>query len=398
MDHKNNISYLSLLPGLRRSCTYEKYVEPSEANKRYETVTSNTSFTVDDIEPLIHLLLQCPAGPLKHRIFQQHESQGTCWHDTLFMLLFNCDVLKPIIENYSRKFLEISLELGYSDLKYIVNYSFNKGSPEIAKRFQIEGNNPELKLFFWEFLVHAIKRNLLLNYLFLKHSEIIMNTEKQNLTEFRKRRKSINAWAFNERHCSLKRALSTINRGMHCENFQLLKEQVAIFLRHISRDTISLQPFFSSWLPSMIEAYYFGLDTRHINGSFKCSDNWYHYDNELGLFDFTPEDSKKISEFGVKGFQQISDPPAGIVKIVLILRNDEGVETSMPINFERKNSPPFTVYEELSPDFSFVILNNRSSKEGGKRNKQLGKRLRTRHHKKLMGSFSTSHRTFKSRT
>jgi hypothetical protein len=346
----------------------------STGSVRAEKVTSEkiekAPFTPEDIEPILSLLSRCPQEVSMSRVFRQHGVLGTCWYDSLIIMLFENQRLKPYIMPFVDAAFRIYvandiLDLSYATVrvktnaekatdreafenykqygivrrnaKYIekpnlisTNYKLNL----LAYTFQrITSSPPEIDLKHWQFFANAIQRYMLLGYLFHKHPE-------ERDKPLRSRRKSYNTVSFESVHGELRGKIGAVFCG--ADN-RVIKNVIAEFtnlINFISKGTMSIIPFVPEkapgagamrpfWAPTIpenwwkqtniakekIEGYYIVINRAdnpklgHVISLYKCGDQWTIFDNDHGILVLNPEESSNISGKGIKSVDYIYSPP-----------------------------------------------------------------------------------------
>jgi hypothetical protein len=337
----------------------------STGSVRAEKVTNEkiekAPFTVADVEPILSLLSRCPQEVSMSRVFRQHGVLGTCWYDSLIIMLFENQRLKPYIMPFVDAAFRIYvandiLDLSYSTVRTKTNtekaadrerfenykeYGLVRRNAEyieepilistnyklnlLAYTFQrITSSPPEIDLKHWQFFANAIQRYMLLGYLFYKHPE-------ERNKPLRARRQSYNTISFESLHGNLRGKIGAVFCG--ADN-RVIKNVIAEFtnlINFIGKGTMTIIPFVPEkapgegamrpfWAPTIpenwwrqtniakerIEGYYIVINREdnprlgHVISLYKCSEQWSIFDNDHGILVLSPEESADISRKGIK--------------------------------------------------------------------------------------------------
>jgi hypothetical protein len=329
----------------------------------------NAPFTEADVEPLVRMTTQCPLDDLTTRIFQQHSKGQTCWHDAFFMLSFHANPLKEATEEHARLFLRTLLELGYKDLAYAEGYDSLHVKPSAVARVFKE-KYADLPLQFWEMYCLALQRFLLLNYLFLKDAE---SRGKRSLFQ---RRKSISENEFTRLHSDFKgMALFAKGPGLWCYNVPKLKQSVSAFIKAGTAGKYEMLPIMTPAKELRdIQGYYIWQEMTHVFCLFRCGEDWFVFDNEVGAAPFSKADSEKLSSVAIRSMKVgDSEEHADKVQYKFILADETEVATLVPKLAESAEKTIPIRYGKINPSSSFVLA-RRTADGGGKKTRRRRKR------------------------
>jgi hypothetical protein len=311
---------------------------PSGWNRRFNTTNSNSNnsnqnkpptnasipFGAEMIEPMMELFEPCPAGEFGLRVFQQHIKQGTCWNDSMYMIVFNSDELKPFIRPILRRLMELNAEEGTLDFGTV-------GTPVVklhgfAQTLRAEFN-PSGSIAVWELFVLNAQRYLQLLYLFL-HDPSVKNTvanQTINYSRLMTRRKSLQCNTYTDLHAFTKSSLTYETFGAH-DSHELIVS-VNYFLKSISPEGYTYK--FDDIQPadhSTIHGYYL-IKYKHVISLFRCNGVWILYDNEIGSEQLSPDDSAKLDGTILKEFGKTFTHTT--CTYTIILENDEQIQVEM---------------------------------------------------------------------
>lgn len=313
---------------------------------RRPTCTDITTapFTAEDVEPLVAMVTACPINELSTRVFQQHHTMGTCWHDSLIMILFHINPLKETVQEHARFLLEFLLRddtYGQGDLVYggqkaikvkygtetynnVENINPSQKVSAISEAFR--ERYPQLPRSFWDLYVLALQRFLLLNYMFLKPGLLTQGIEtapKSLLT----RRKSIAESNFTSLHSYFKQsALKATGAGLWCYNIGALVPTFDGFISLYTNNRYKLYKFTEQNLVD-IQAYYIWIAMTHVISLFKCGNQWFVFDNDEGVAPFSEEDSVKLSTIQILSMRA-GDDPKNSMKFVYTFQLTDGSNVS----------------------------------------------------------------------
>jgi hypothetical protein len=328
---------------------------------RNEPSRNTAPFEPSDIEPLVEICLQCPEGALTSRVFQQHRKHGTCWHDSLYMILFQADFMKPVLAEHIRLFLTTMLELGHTDLVYSIRTTNEyKEKDEIIKeeifdritKIQAIGKKFRevidygLPLQWWEFYCIALHRYILLGYMFLKSAEPIE-------PRLYKRRGSIAPQNFETLHRNFK--ISVLNMwytGLYCSNFAPLKKAVVQFISVATKGAMAIYPIDVS--PPEKQAIYIGLGDKHVVCLFVCGGAWYVYDNDIGVAKILAEDAVKLSSLPLKSIKISLNATRDSIEYEFKIE-DAPITIGIPFEPSPEYKAGKVFYSTINPEYSFVI-------------------------------------------
>ncbi len=330
-------------------------------------------FTAEDVEPLVAMVTACPVNELSTRVFQQHHTMGTCWHDSLIMILFHINPLKPVVQEHARFLLQLLLDesaIGRGDLVYggqqtkkvkygneeynsVVYINASQKVSAISEAFR--ERYPQLPRSFWDLYVLALQRFLLLNYMFMKPGMLtqgIAEPPRSLLT----RRKSIAESNFTTLHSYFKQsALKAQGAGLWCYEIGKLAPTFEAFISMYTNNQYKLYSFSDNGLTD-IQAYYIWVAMTHVISAFKCGNQWFVFDNDEGIAPFSEADSAKLSTTQMVSMNAADDPTNPMMFVYtfrLIDGSTVSAATSKQTDSEKKVGPP--AYGGINVAASFVI-------------------------------------------
>jgi hypothetical protein len=346
----------------------------STGSVRVEKVTNSriekAPFTVADIEPILSLLSRCPQEVSMSRVFRQHGVLGTCWYDSLIIMLFENQRLKPYIMPFVDAAFRIYvandiLDLSYATVRVKTNaekatdreafenykqYGIVRRNAEyieepilistnyklnlLAYTFQrITSSPPEIELKHWQFFANAIQRYMLLGYLFHKHPE-------ERNKPLRARRQSYNTISFESVHGEMRGKIGAVFCGADNRVIKNVIVEFTNLINFVGKGAMSIIPFVPEkapgagaarpfWAPTIpenwwkqtniakekIEGYYIVINRKdnpklgHVISLYKCGDQWTIFDNDHGILVLSPDESANISGKGIKSVDYTYLPP-----------------------------------------------------------------------------------------
>jgi hypothetical protein len=385
----------SLFPGgmgasLCVASTLSKPNSESTFNRRPECQPIRSApFTAADIEPLVKMATQCPVDALSTRVFQQHASMGTCWHDAFMMILLHIDPLKPSVQEHSQLLLKTLLDSGHNDLVYggeraikatyggeeynNVEY-INAGQKVMSVSEAFRERYPTLPRSFWDMYVLALQRFLLLNYMFYK-PELLPGAPPKALFL---RRKSIGEENFTRLHKYFKEsALKAPGPGLMCWSFPKLAPTLKAFVSQNTGNQYDVYPIGTSGLTD-IQAYYIWMEMIHVFSLFKCGGQWFVYDNDEGVGPFSAEDSAKLSTILIKDMD-VADDPADPLTFVYEFTLADGSKVNARVNKSVDNPEKMgaSSYGKINGAASFVVAATSPAAKNAKGGRRIRRRLKT---------------------
>jgi hypothetical protein len=285
------------------------------------------------IDSMMGILEQCPTGEFGMRVFQQHGSEGTCWNDAMYMLLFNTDELKPRMRAIMRRLMELNAAEGNLDFGDVGTEDVKLNRLALALRAEFD---PRGSLAVWELLTINMQRYIQLVYMFLIDVSVRNAAPKENIKHSRlmTRRKSIQCATYSKFHDFTRPSLTYGSYGSQTSGRFI--GSVNIFLKSVSPEgyIYSIHHARDDIDSEFIHGYYFEK-YGHVVSMFKCNGIWTFYDNELGAIIFSPEDSAKLDASAVKEFGKIFTHDT--CTYVFLLKDNEEVSVVFDYNGPPKN-------------------------------------------------------------
>lgn len=360
----------SLFPGGMGAslCVTASSMGPPAFNRRPECQPITAApFTATDIDPLLKLVTQCPVDDLSTRVFQQHASMGTCWHDAFMMILFHIDPLKPAVQEHAKLLLEKLIEIGNSDLVYGGQRAI-KATYRGEEYNDIEYINPAQKVMsisevfrekypglprsFWDMYVLALQRFLLVNYMFYK-PEILGPARPKGLFM---RRRSIAENEFSTLHSYFKEtALKAPGAGLFCGSIGRLAPTIQ---EYVKQNTGNQYDVYRIGTPGVtdIQAYYIWMQYIHVFCLFKCGGLWFNFDNDIGVAPFSAEDSAKLSSVPIVDMDVADDhkdPMAFVYEYTLADGSKVSARANKATETPEKMGP--SRYGKINGAASFIV-------------------------------------------
>ena len=351
--------------------------------------TNTAPIAPTDVPKILEVLMPCPVGPYALRVFQQHGSVGTCWQDSMFIMLFNADWFKPILGEHVQFYMDRFFANGDTDLVYAkppteVEVDDYNADPEFnnagvfkgyKKKKQLEVNrtskikpiavafreryNLGLPLAFWEYYCLNLHRYILLGYLFYKYPDMTPELQSarkpSNLT---RRRGSIAGKNYSILHKNFKGVVFRHPEiGICPRSIQQFRTWFTEFISKLSNGNFTLKSFNEKSISaSEIEGYYFGLygtkGEKHVLSLFICEGTWFLYDIDVGCIPLSAEDGAKLKASRIKSFKSEATK-TGQYSYLLTLENGSTVSVLMPFN-KGDGSGSST---NLGPSYSTIIGN-----------------------------------------
>jgi hypothetical protein len=292
-------------PGLLASSSTTGSVRVKYVN--YTNIESSP-FTVDDIGPILEILSNCPEKVSMSRVFRQHSYLGTCWYDSLIMMIFENQDIKPYIIPFVEVAFRIYLENGINDLSYssvrdktaeeiignqnafqrMKNMGYYNQNNEynhnpklinseyklklLARTFQtITGNPDTITIYSWQFLAKSIQKYMLLGYLFHKNPGEIPKSLRQ-------RRISINSPSFEYMHGRLRNILGASYCGVDDRVIRKIFLQFTPLLNFITKGHFSIIPYLPDAKPLPLGEPYASMKPNDIPAWMKQArtpENWW---------------------------------------------------------------------------------------------------------------------------
>ena len=292
-----------------------------EINAPYKDIL----LTKDLLREILEVLEPCPIGPMATRVFRQHENQGLCWHDSLFTMLFESSATKPTIFGLLKELVDEMETKKMQTFQYIPIHINELAFALKARR------KSEIEIGYWEMLVLALHRYILLGLLFLKEKE--QNSSAVKVSKLKNRRESLQDIEFNSIHRKLKYSLYSEYKSGLCKSGILsFLTTMDFFLQELTNKTIGLErntnplkdservlgyyfsieekekekgayypPGLVYTLPNGTDYYFFG--EAHILSIFSCKESWILYDNETGTAVLSDEQAEKVRTVGIESVQ-----------------------------------------------------------------------------------------------
>jgi hypothetical protein len=341
--------------------------------------------TPSDVGPILNILMPCPLGPYAHRVFQQHSDVGLCWQDSMFIMLYNADWFKPMLQEHIEFYMQHFFAAGETDLTYGKNVEYEEkdyygprgpnGKIQMVKKQKFNTSAKikpiaaefqkrydfGLPLGFWEFYCLELHRYILLGYVFMKQPDMlpepISEAKPSNLM---RRRGSISARNYSKLHKNLKGVMLGYGEPGICpRSFQDPYKWFSKFVEHASKQSHEVKQFTDKTVPAeRIEGYFFGINMRHVISVFKCGGLWILYDIDVGCVAFSPEDGIKIEASRISSIKSAPTKSNTYVH-TFTLENGSTVSVSMPYSSARatsyphKNTAPGPAYNNIIGNVSY---------------------------------------------